>query len=91
MAFASIMWVVWGTSLLLMIGVSIFAARLSRNEEAQICLADSSNHMKSEQDEIAAKISKIRPIRMATYGFVGLMTAVVVCYYLLDVMHQFGR
>ena len=91
MAFVPVMWALWIASFLLMLVVTIVAARMTRNEEAQICLADSSNHMKSEQDAIAAKISKIRPVKRATLGLVSLMTAVVVFYYVFDVFHQFTR
>jgi hypothetical protein len=48
MGFVPIMWAVWGVSFVFMAGISIFAARLGRNEEAQIFLADSSSHVKSE-------------------------------------------
>lgn len=74
----------------MMLVVTIVMARMTRNEEAQICLADSSSHMKMEQDAIAAKISKMRPIRLATLGLAAVMTAVVVGYYAFDVLKQFG-
>jgi hypothetical protein len=91
MAFVPVMWVLWGASFLLMLGVTIIASRMTRNEEAQIFLADSSSHVKSEQDAITAKINKIRPIKRATLGLVGLMTLVVAGYYVLDVVRQLTR
>jgi hypothetical protein len=72
-----------------MAGVSIFAARLGRNEEAQIFLADSSSHVKSEQDAILARVNKIRPVKMTALGIAGVMTVIVVVYYLVDIFHQF--
>ena len=54
---------VWGVSLALMLGVSIYVARVGRNEEAQIFLAESSNHVKTEQDEIAARVGKLQPLK----------------------------
>jgi len=89
MGFVPIMWALWGASFLLMVGVSIVAARLTRNEEAQIFLADSSSHVKSEQDAIKARMSKIRPFRLTTLGLVGAMTVIVVSYYIVDVIRQF--
>jgi hypothetical protein len=89
MGFVPIMWAVWGVSLVFMAGVSIFAARLGRNEEAQIFLADSSSHVKSEQDAILARVNKIRPVKMTAVGIVGVMTVIVVVYYVIDILHQF--
>jgi hypothetical protein len=89
MGFVLIMWAVWGVSLVFMAGVTIFAARLGRNEEAQICLADSSSRVQTEQDAIVARVNKIRPVKMAALGIVGVMTAIVVVYYVFDIFHQF--
>lgn len=72
-----------------MAGVTIFAARLGRNEEAQICLADSSSRVQTEQDAIVARVNKIRPVKMAALGIMGVMTAIVVVYYVFDIFHQF--
>ena len=66
-----------------------FAARVGRNEEAQIYLAESSNRVKSDQDAILARVSKIRPVKRAALALVGVMTLVVVGYYLFDIFHQF--
>ena len=89
MGIVPIMWAVWGVSFVFMAGVSIFAARLGRNEEAQIFLADSSGHVKSEQDAILARVNKIRPVKMTALGIAGVMTVIVVVYYLVDIFHQF--
>ncbi|MGB8030052.1 MAG: hypothetical protein WCF30_10345 [Terracidiphilus sp.] len=91
MGFVSVMWSVWGLSFVFMAGVSIFAARVGRNEEAQIFLADSSNRVKSDQDAIQAQVGKIRPVKRAALAMVGIMTVVVAGYYVLDILHQFGR
>jgi hypothetical protein len=90
MGFVPVMWVFWGASFVFMVGVSILAARLTRYEGVQIILADSSSHVKSEQDAIAARVSKIRPLRLTSLGLAGVMTAFVVGYYLLDLAHRFG-
>jgi hypothetical protein len=74
-----------------MIGVSVYAARLGRNEEDQLFLADSSNHAKSEQDAIAIKVGKIQPVKRTTLVLVGVMTLVVLVYYIFDVIRQFGK
>jgi hypothetical protein len=90
MGIVSILWALWGASFVFMIVMSIFSARLGRNEEAQIFLAESSNHVKSEQDEIKARVGKVRPIKKASLAIAGIMTVVVLGYYLLDIFHRFG-
>jgi hypothetical protein len=89
MGFVPIMWAVWGVSLVFMAGVSIFAARLGRNEEAQIFLADSSSRVKTEQDAIVARVNRIRPVKTTALWIAGAMTAMVLVYYLFDIFHQF--
>ncbi|MGB6856114.1 MAG: hypothetical protein WBE03_04450 [Terracidiphilus sp.] len=89
MGLVSILWAVWGIAFAFMAGVTIFAARLGRNEEAQICLADSSTRLKSDQDAIAARVSRIRPLKRFALALVGVMTAVVLAYYLYDIFNQF--
>jgi hypothetical protein len=89
MGFVPIMWAVWGVSFVFMAVISVFAARVGRNEEAQIFLAESSSRVKSDQDAIQARVNKIRPLKIAALGIVGLMTVIVVGYYLFDIFHQF--
>jgi len=80
---------VWGVSLALMLGVSIYVARVGRNEEAQIFLAESSNHVKSEQDGIAARVGKLMPLKRSVMVLAGVMTLAVVVYFVINVLHQF--
>jgi cell division protein FtsX len=91
MGMVPVMWVVWGVSLLLTIGVSLYAARLGRNEESQIFLADSSSHERTEQEAIAARIGKIQPVKHVVLALAGLMTLLIVAYYVMDAFRQFGK
>jgi len=86
-----VMWVVWGVSLLLTVGVTLYSARLGRNEESQIFLADSSSHEKSEQEAIAARIGRIQPIKHVVLALAGLMTLLILAYYVLDAVRQFSK
>lgn len=86
-----VMWVVWGVSLLLTIGVSLYAARLGRNEESQVFLSDSSSHERIEQEAIASRIGKIQPLKHAVMAAAGLMTLLILAYYIFDAVRQFGK
>jgi hypothetical protein len=89
MAIVPVMWSAWGFSVLLMVGVSVYAARLGKNEEDQLFLAESSNHAKTEQDAIAMRVSKIQPVKKTMWVLVGLMTLLVLVYYVFDMIKQF--
>jgi hypothetical protein len=91
MGLLPVMWVLWGVSLVLTLGVSIYAARLGRNEESQIFLADSSSHEKSEQEQIAVRVGKIQPLKHGVMASAGLMTLLILAYYILDVFRQFSK
>jgi hypothetical protein len=85
------MWSAWAATIVLTAVVGIFASRVGRYEESQLFLAESSRHAKSEQDAIAARLSRIRPLRLSTLALAGLMTLLVVAYYVLDSFHQFSK
>lgn len=89
MALVPVMLSVWGVSMALMLGVSIYVARVGRNEEAQIFLAESSSHVKSEQDEIAARVGRLLPLKRSVMFLAGAMTLLVVVYFVVNVFHQF--
>jgi divalent metal cation (Fe/Co/Zn/Cd) transporter len=91
MALLPVMWVLWGVSLALTAGVSMYAARLGRNEESQIFLADSSSHEKSEQEEIVVRMGRIQPLKRSVLALAGLMTLLILAYYILDVFRQFSK
>jgi hypothetical protein len=89
MAIVPVMWAAWGLSVLMMLGVRVYAARLARNEEDQLFLADSSSHAKTEQDAIAVKVGKIEPVKRMMWVLVGVMTLLVLVYYIFDMIKQF--
>ena len=89
MEMVPMMWSVWGAAVVLMAVVGIYASRVGRYEESQLFLADSSSHAKTEQDVIAARMSRIRPLRLSTQGLAGLMTLLIVAYYALSVYRSF--
>jgi divalent metal cation (Fe/Co/Zn/Cd) transporter len=89
MEMVPMMWSVWGAAVVLMAVVGIYASRVGKYEESQLFLADSSNHAKSEQDAITARLSRIRPLRLSTLVLAGLMTLLVLTYYVLEAIRSF--
>ncbi|MGD0739683.1 MAG: hypothetical protein ABR957_08810 [Terracidiphilus sp.] len=83
-----VLWSVWGAFALLMAGLYIYRSSLTRDEEDQIFLDDSFDHEKVHQAAIVAKVAKVEPLVRAARWLVVAMTAVVVVYYVRDIMVQ---
>jgi hypothetical protein len=83
------MWSVWGALVLLLIILKMYNSRLTRDEDDQLILDDSFNHIKAEQDMLMAKIHKLEPIMRVATGLAGAATLFVIVYYVLDMISQF--
>ena len=84
-----LMWVAWGATLLLFIAFKVYVSRTSRNEDDQLVLQASSDHVRLEQEAIMAHLEKTKPVSRALLGLLAVMTLYVVGYYVLDIVHQF--
>ena len=89
MNWVPVIWLVWGAAILFMAFVILYASRLAKNEEDQLFLAESSVHEKAEQTAIASRLAKIQPLKKTSYILAGVMTALVVVYYVFDMIKQF--
>lgn len=87
--FVPLMWAVWLVMVLLFAAVSVYASHLAKNEEDQLCLDDSSSRLRAEQDVIAARVRRVEPVKRVTLSLAGVMTLVVLGYYVLNMVDQF--
>lgn len=87
--FVPLMWTVWGVLIVLFALVSLYSSHLAKNEEEQLFLDDSSSQVKAEQEEILARVNRVRPFKLTTMGLAGAMTLVVIVYYILNMINQF--
>ncbi|MGD0735866.1 MAG: hypothetical protein ABR976_12000 [Terracidiphilus sp.] len=83
------MWVAWGALVLITIALKMYTDRLSRDEDDQLVLADSFEHVKNEQAAIMASVHKMQPVRNVALGLTAAMTLFVIGYYVVDVVNQF--
>ncbi len=88
MALVPVMWTVWSALVILMACLHLYRSTLARDEEGQIFLDESFNHEKAAQETIVAKVNKIEPMLKALQWAVGVMTAIVVAYYIYDILVQ---
>jgi hypothetical protein len=89
MPFVPAMWIGWGLILALFIAAKVYASRISRYEENQLILDESSNQLKTEQDAIAGRLNKFRPVQITTAWVLGAGTLFVVAFYIHDMINQF--
>ncbi|HUA96994.1 MAG TPA: hypothetical protein VMA34_01550 [Terracidiphilus sp.] len=87
--FAPAMWAVWALFMLLFAAVKLYASNLEKNEDDQLFLDDSFNHVKSEQDAIVARVHQVEPYLRLTLVLACVMSLFVVGYYVLDMVRQF--
>ena len=89
MTMVPVMWSIWGALILILAVLYLYRSRLERDEEDQIFLDDSFNHVKSQQAAILEKVSKIQPAFRVSMGLAGAATLFVIAYYVWDVFNQF--
>jgi len=88
MTFVPVMWAVWAALVVLMASMHVYRGSLEKDEDDQIFLDDSFSHERAEQEAIVARVNKIEPILTALKWSVGIMTLVVIGYYIYDIMVQ---
>lgn len=89
MPFVPVMWIGWGLILFLFIAARVYASRISRYEENQLILDESSNQLKTEQDAINGRLNRFKPVQKTTIWLLGAGTLFVVAFYIHDVINQF--
>lgn len=87
--FVPIMWAVWGVLVVITLGLKIYTAKLSQNEDDQIVLDDAFDNVRAEQAVIVAKVKKLEPLRKVMLWLAVAMTVVVIGYYVMDIVNQF--
>jgi hypothetical protein len=88
MAFAPLMWTIWAAVFICAAALFIYRSSLTRDEEDQIFLDDSFDHMKTAQAAIVARVAKVDPLVRVAGWMVAAMSAVVLVYYVRDILMQ---
>ncbi len=88
MRIVPLMWSIWGALVLLLLILKVYNSRLTRDEDDQLILDDSFNHIKAEQDLLMAKIHKLEPVVRVATALAAVATLFVLGYYILDVVSQ---
>ena len=84
-----VMWAVWVVLALLLLFLKIYIGRLTRDEDDQLVLDATFDHVKAENDAILAKVQKMEPMKRLVFWLLIAATVFVVGYYILDTVNQF--
>jgi len=88
MALVPVLWTVWAAFVVFTAALYIYRSSLTRDEEDQIFLDDSFQHERTAQAVIVSKVAKVEPlVRVGRWLVIG-MSAVVVAYYVWDILAQ---
>ena len=83
------MWAVWAALVLVLAGLHLYRARLTRDEEDQLFLDEAFNHLRNEQAAMIDKVHRIQPLVRGSMALAGAGTLFVITYYVLDFVKQF--
>ena len=86
MTFVPVMWTIWAILFVLMAVLYLYRYSIAKNEEDQIFLDESFNSEKLEQEAIISRVAKVEPWIKVSQWLVAAMTAVVVVYYVRDIL-----
>jgi hypothetical protein len=89
MTIVPVMWLVWGVLVLFTAALFIYRSTLEKNEEDQLFLDDSFDHVKTAQAAIVAKVNRLQPLLRVALSLLGIATVFVVGYYVMDFFRQF--
>jgi hypothetical protein len=89
MTFVPAMWAVWIALVLLSVILKLYISRLSRDEDDQLVLDESFEHVRVEQAAMLTKLNKIQPVQRAALWVLGATSLFVALYYIHDMVSQF--
>ena len=82
---------IWGLTALVAAALFVYRTSLTRDEDDQIYLDEAFQHEKNAQEAIVAKVNKIEPVLRVSLWAVGAVTAIIVVYYLWDIISEFMK
>jgi uncharacterized ion transporter superfamily protein YfcC len=88
MAFVPVMWVVWSAIVVLMVGLHVYRSSLEKDEEDQLFLDDSFEHVRAANAAIVARSTRVEPLVTVSHWLVAAVLVLVMVYYIWDVLRQ---
>jgi hypothetical protein len=89
MTVVPMMWALWIVLLVSFLVLKLYISRLSRDEDDELILGESLEHVRAEQAYISAKLNRVEPIEHLVLWVWGGMSVLVAAYYIHDMISQF--
>lgn len=89
MSYIVAVWIVWGILALVLLGLMLYHIHLTRYEEDRLFLDGGSAMQHRDQDQMFAKLKRLRPAIRIFGGIEGLATLALVGFYVVDALRQF--
>jgi len=89
MPFVPAMWAVWGLLVLFAIILKMYVSRLARDEDDELALNESSEHLRVEQAAMTARLNRIQPVQRTLLWALAAASLFVLVYYVHDMVNQF--
>jgi hypothetical protein len=84
-----VIWTVWGALGLVLLALIVYRASITRAEEDQLFLEDTSTMQQQEQELIMKRVKPIETMIRIFGGAEGVVTLGILGFYLMDALHQF--
>jgi len=88
MTFVPVMWVVWSAIVVLMVGLHVYRSSLEKDEEDQLFLDDSFEHVRAANAAIVARSTRVEPLVTVSHWLVAAVSVLVIVYYVWDILRQ---
>jgi hypothetical protein len=89
MNFVPAMWAVWAFLVLAAVILKLYISRLGRDEDDELILQESSEHLRTEQAAILSRLHRVEPVQRAFLWVLGAASLFVAIYYIHDMVSQF--
>jgi hypothetical protein len=89
MSYVLVIWTVWAALGLVLLGLILYRIAITRHEEDQIFLEDTSTMQQQEQELIMKRVKPVENMIRIFGGAEGLVTLGILAFYLMDALRQF--
>jgi hypothetical protein len=89
MSYVLAIWIVWGALGLLLLGLILYRAAITRHEEDQLFLEETSTMLQQEQELIMKRVRPVEHMIRICGGAEGVVTLGILAFYLMDALRQF--
>lgn len=89
MSYVLIIWTIWGALGLVILGLLLYRATITRAEEDQLFLETATTMQQQEQELIMKRVKPVENMIRILGGAEGVVTLGILAFYIMDALRQF--